>query len=135
MTCRAHGDGCFDERLCYLSDLIARGWGATPMHLIEEALAQNGGVLPADPPAMYRDVSVDPEYRRKRREAMEGIRTAKNALTAEQIAAIPAMVQASNLCAVARQLGVARGTVQWHVSQWKAKQRAAVQLRGRRRAA
>jgi hypothetical protein len=116
MTCRAHGDGCFDERLHLLSELIAAGWGATPMHLIEEALAQNGGVLPAEPPAMYRDVSVDPEYRRKRKE--RAARRSAVVLTQEQIVVLEQRGGAfGGQTALAREWGVERAVVRRYAQQ------------------
>jgi hypothetical protein len=89
--CRFHGESCWDARLHTIQSYIEAGWGATPMHLIEEALAANGGVLPADPPEGYRDVSLDPEVRRKQKE--RAARRSAVVLSEEQVVVLTAGIQ------------------------------------------
>lgn len=51
--CASHPEETRDERFGYLDMLIQAGWGAVPMHIIENEMQSNGGTLPQNPPQRY----------------------------------------------------------------------------------
>jgi hypothetical protein len=138
MSCPVHGEQCRrDPRFAELEMYIKAGYGNLRGTTLERVLQANGGALPPRVPEPWSDAYHEAQFQRRSAARMAGNdkRVGKGVLSAEQIAAIPAMVEATNYCATARALGCAVGTVRWHVDQWRRKQRAAVVLKGRAKAA
>jgi hypothetical protein len=48
-VCPCHPGEVRDPRFAFLDTLIRAGWGSVPMYLIDRAIEENGGLLPAAP--------------------------------------------------------------------------------------